>query len=169
MDTSNNNLETSLMTVRSAYRIGESITASLHFKNRGIVDLRVYLVNNGIFRCGQSDLVLSSKETMVPAALFSPDPHPHGYVVTGEDFHLIKPGQEFVCEQALYIDPGVIREPGQYTLEWTYRNDIDVWPGSIQTFDGPTNELFGGEKIPGIWIGQLTHGIMVDIQQRSDQ
>lgn len=163
METNNDTLELRLTTDKPAYKIGDTLTADLRFKNNGTDEACVYLVMSEMFRCGQSELVLASKSVAKPVALFSPPPYPHGYVVTETDFHFIRPGEERRFEQTLFIDPERITEAGKYTLEWTYENRIDSWPGGIETLDGPTNELFDGKKIPGIWLGKTVRTIPLDI------
>jgi hypothetical protein len=41
-------------------------------------------------------------------------------------------------------------------VSWTYENTITRWAGGAQTLDGPTQALFDGGTIPGIWTGKLT-------------
>lgn len=140
-------------------------TATLHFKNVSKQPLRCYLPLGEVFRANISTLVFAPQGA---PHVVVPEPHPHGYVVTERDFHLIAPGASVTFEQPFTIDPflpgpgnRIERRPGfepgkQVPVRWTYENSITRWKGGVMTFDGPTRELFGGKEIPFIWTGELT-------------
>jgi hypothetical protein len=138
--------------------------ALLHFRNVGPEPVRIYLPNPDAFR------LLISTLAFVPGAgppLIVPDPHPHGYVVTEADFHLLAPGEVRSFPQSFTLDPFVPGggmqtrrragfEAGQTVrVSWTYENSIRRWEGGRMTADGPTQQLFGGQDIPFIWTGEL--------------
>jgi hypothetical protein len=140
-------------------------TAVLHFKNVSGQPLRIYLPTGEPFRASISTL------SFAPAGappLFEPEPHPHGCVITEQDFPLIAPGASVSFTQRFTIDPvapGVGNtthrrpgfEPGKLVpVSWTYQNAITQWKGGAQTLDGPTRELFGGKTIPFLWTGKLS-------------
>lgn len=138
--------------------------ALLHFRNVGQEPVRVYLPNGESFRANISTLFFTPE---VGRPLFVPEPHPHGYVVTEADFHLLAPGERRTFTQPFTIDP-FVPGPGLQSrrlegfapgrpvrVRWTYENAIRRWPGGAQTLDGPTKTLFGGLDIPHIWTGEL--------------
>jgi hypothetical protein len=125
---------------------GETIDVKLWFKNTGAQPRRIYLIQNSFFRSFQSTLTLPKQ--MPP---ISP---PHGYVVTEKDFPEIKAGEEVSFAQPYTVEQNT--PPGEHLLTWEYSNKIDEWKGGAQTLDGPTKSLFGGGKIPGIWLGELS-------------
>lgn len=139
-------------------------TAVLHFRNLGKEPLRYYLPNGEAFRANISTLFFRPKSG---DPLFVPEPHPHGYVVTEADFHLLEPGQAREHTQPFTIDP-FAPGPGntskrmtgfeagaEVDVRWVYENSIQRWKGGAQTLDGPTRELFDGGDIPYIWTGKL--------------
>ena len=139
-------------------------TAVLHFRNRSSEPLRIYLPRGEMFRAGISSLLFSPEKAPL---LLVPEPHPHGVVITEEDFPLLGPGESRAFTQSFTIDPvarggaGTARLEGfaagsEIAVRWIYENQIDQWQGGAQTLDGPTRSLFGGEKIPHIWKGKLT-------------
>ena len=138
-------------------------TALLHFRNRSTEPLRFYLPRPDMFRGSISTLVFWPESG---AALSEPEPQPHGYVVTEEDFPLLAPGESRSFPQKFTIDPvspggDSERAPGfdagsSVTVRWAYQNRIERWAGGQLTLDGPTKSLFGGERIPHIWLGKLT-------------
>ena len=54
-------------------------------------------------------------------------------------------------------------EGGTFWVEWTYENQVERWEGGLLTMDGPTQELFGGEDIPHIWLGSLRSGTTIEV------
>lgn len=138
-------------------------TAALHFRNVGPEPLSLYLPRAEPFRMNISTLIFAP-ETGRP--LLVPEPRPHGYVVTEEDFHLLEPGKTVEFPQRFTIDPFALGGRGSARLEgfergrsvdvsWTYENAIRRWEGGKQTMDGLTRELFGGKDVPWIWTGKL--------------
>lgn len=140
-------------------------TAVLRFTNRTKEPLRVYMPSE-VARANISTITMSPSGEGRP--LFIPDVHPHGYQVGEKDFPLIAPGQTREFTQKFSLDP---MKPGPGTaterlkgfeagktvrVDWTYRNTTRRWPGGIQTFGGPTQELFDGGDIPHIWTGKLS-------------
>ena len=139
-------------------------TAVLRFRNTTARPIRVYMPQTPEFRANISTLVLTAGGEVYA----TPDPRPHGYVVTEADFPEIAPGEERVFEQRFTLDPLV---PGAQlrterrkgfgsgnpvTIRWTYENAITRWEGGKMTMDGPTKPLFDGGDIPNIWTGRVT-------------
>lgn len=85
-----------------------------------------------------------------------PAPQPHGYVVSEEDFPLIEPQATRTFSQSLYLHDREFERGERYIVEWTYKNEVETWEGGVNTLDGPTQQLFGGERIPHIWTGELS-------------
>lgn len=137
------------------HKYGATLELALEFRNLSQDDLRIYLVDPPIFRALQSDLAI-----LAPDGKFldsQPEPHPHGYVVGERDFPQIAPGATLRFTQPLTLKPKLGEAlSDDLQIRWTYRNKIDAWPGGTQTLDGPTKSLFGGGRIPGIWLGELT-------------
>lgn len=138
-------------------------TAVLHFRNVGTAPVRFYLPNGEAFRLSISTLRFAPEGA---PPLLVPEPHPHGYMVTEADFHLLEPGAEASFDQPFTIDPfrpggrGPARLAGfeagkTVSVTWSYENSITRWEGGAQTLDGITAPLFGGEEIPHIWTGEL--------------
>ena len=139
---------------------GGTLTLTLRMRNTGPQMRRVYMLRSEPFRAMQSTLRLDRGAAGPPE--IQPHPRPHGYVVTEDDFHAIEPGQIRTFDQTLRI-PGDL-PPGTYPVRWTYGNRIERWEGGVQTLDGPTRPLFGGERIPGIWTGTLEYRFEVVVQ-----
>lgn len=126
-------------------------TIRLAFANVSEAPLRLHLPRAEDFRMGISTVMLHADGG---APIMIPEPHPHGYVITEDDFVLLAPGQEHVATQSFTLDsmqPGggnrTAHEPGYETgrtasVRWTYESDVDAWPG-------------GGKKIEHIWTGKL--------------
>ncbi len=133
----------------------------LHFENLTDAPLRIYMPQSEAFRSGISSIRMWSPSE---EPLFLPEPRPHGYVITEHDFPLLGPRESRTETQAFTIDlftrGGAARRPGfepgrVVRVVWAYQNSIQRWEGGRPTFDGPTNELFGGGPIPHIWTGML--------------
>jgi len=133
---------------------GSGVTITLNFRNTGTELRRIYLVHSEPFRAMQSTFFLSLP---TPSHLsMQPEPRPHGIVITEADFHELPPGETRSFMQTLRLPDDVA--PGKLSVRWEYSNQVDRWEGGVQTFDGPTKELFGGKPIPGIWKGEVeTH------------
>lgn len=143
-------------------------TARLRFHNIGRDPVRIYLPVSEPFRFNISTISFYPRgEPTGKRPFTAPEPHPHGYVVTEKDFHLIDPGKELIFTQRFTIDPfarggsGTERRPGfeagsKIDVRWTYENSITRWEGGVQTLDGPTKRLFEGKEIPWIWTGELS-------------
>ncbi|MEM9459371.1 MAG: hypothetical protein AAGF11_34650 [Myxococcota bacterium] len=132
---------------------GGAVSLSLQFRNTG-ADLRqIYLLRSEPFRAMQSTLYLDAGAKGPPRS--QPEPRPHGYVVTEADFHAIDPDATVGFTQTLRIPSDW--SPGVRSVRWVCRNKVERWKGGVQTLDGPTRELFGGERIPGIWTGTLEY------------
>jgi hypothetical protein len=130
---------------------GSALTITLNFRNTGPELRRIYLLHSEPFRAMQSTFFLGLP---TPTGLsMQPEPRPHGIVVGEADFHELPPGESRSFTQTLRL-PGDLA-PGTLSVRWKYSNQIDRWEGGIQTFDGPTKELFGGGPIPGIWKGEI--------------
>lgn len=139
---------------------GGELTLTLHFRNTGPELRRIYLVQSEPFRAMQSTLYLDRGDGGLP--IMQPEPRPHGYVVTEADFHAIDPGATASFTQTLSVPADLA--PGAHAVRWVYRNEIERWKGGVQTLDGPTRALFGGERIPGIWLGEMEHRLEVVVE-----
>lgn len=139
---------------------GGELVLDLRFLNTGSRLRRIYLVNSEPFRAMQSTLYLDRGPGDPPQ--MQPPPRPHGYVVTEADFHAIEPGATLSFTQTLRVPADT--KPGTYPVRWVYRNEVERWKGGAQTLDGPTKDLFGGEAIPGIWIGEQEFRFEVVVQ-----
>lgn len=138
-------------------------TAVLRFTNKTGEPLRIYLPDE-VARANISTITMSPTSGR---PLFIPDLHPHGYQVGEKDFHLLAPGETREFTQSFSLDPmkpgpgtATERLPGfegdkTVSVDWTYENSTRRWPGGVQTFGGPTKELFDGGDIPHIWTGKL--------------
>ncbi len=135
----------------------------LEFTNTSAEPLRIYMPASEPFRAGISSVVIVGTDAVIAV----PEPRPHGYVVTEKDFPLLQPGQSLRFEQSFTLDPmsagagtQTKRRDGfasgtHATIHWTYKNTITRWQGGVPTFDGRTQQLFGGGDIPYIWTGKL--------------
>ena len=143
---------------------GSTIELTLEFRNISQDDLRIYLVDPPIFRALQSDLAILAPDGKLLDR--QPEPHPHGYVVSERDFPPLAPGVTRRFTQPLFLDPKLAdASPGDLQVRWTYRNKIESWAGGTETLDGPTKTLFGGGRIPGIWLGELTLTVPLPISR----
>jgi hypothetical protein len=141
------------------------VVATLRFRNASQQPLRFYLIDSEPFRSFQSRLSVFEQGGGAFITM-QPDPRPHGYVVTEEDFHLLGPGEEKTFTQSLYVArvaPGGrsverlegFEKGGAFRVRWTYENSVTQWKGGAMTLDGPTQSLFGGGPIPHIWTGRV--------------
>lgn len=139
-------------------------TARLRFRNVSSEPVRFYLPRPEAFRATISSLTLVPRQGH---PMFEPEPQPHGYVVTEDDFHLLAPGEAREFTQRFTLDP-FLPGPGNKTARrrgfepgrevevgWVYENSITRWAGGALTLDGPTKQLFDGGDIPHIWTGKL--------------
>ena len=135
--------------------LGDTIEATLTFRNASDEPIRVYLLGGEVFRSFQSRFALRDGNTGDIVSV-QPEPLPHGYVVSEDDFPLIAPGRTRVFTQRLDVRADALEAGQRYLVEWTYENDIETWAGGAETLDGATSELFDGERIPHIWTGRLS-------------
>ena len=135
--------------------LGETIDVALKFRNDSDDPIRVYLLESDVFRSFQSRFALRHGDTGDIVSV-QPEPLPHGYVVSEDDFPLIAPGTTRVFTQRLDVRADALEAGQRYLVEWTYENEIETWVGGAETLDGPTSELFDGERIPYIWTGTLS-------------
>jgi hypothetical protein len=140
---------------------GAALPITLTFRNTGSTLRRIYLLQSEPFRAMQSTFFLE-----LPAAgpSMQPEPRPHGIVVTEADFHELPPGGTRSFTPTLQLPADLA--PGTLWVRWQYSNRVDQWKGGIQTLDGPTKELFGGQRIPGIWVGELEVRFAVEVGPR---
>jgi hypothetical protein len=131
------------------------LPAKLQFRNNTDEPIRIYLVTADAFRGHQSVFSIASTSTGEVVS-FQPEPRPHGIVVGEQDFPLLPPRSTTAFEQTLSLRGDAFSKGGGYTITWTYSNAINKWEGGKQTLDGPTVELFGGERIPHIWLGRVS-------------
>jgi hypothetical protein len=137
---------------------GASARLGLCFSNVSDAPLRLYFLQGEHFRAFQSRLVPLDPETGGPLAPPSV-PGGHGYVVTEEDFHLLAPGEGRKFAQDLVLP----ERTGRILVEWTYENEIARWPGGVRTLEGRTRRLFGGKRIPHIWLGTLSATTVLEV------
>ena len=133
------------------HKIKDRVELTLRFRNAAKEPVRIYLIISEPFRAFQSSLWAWDRKGGLVSS--QPELHPHGYVVTEKDFHLIEPGRELAFQQTLSLAgsaPG-----GDLVVEWRYSNTVERWEGGVMTLDGPTKPLFGGGRIPCIWTGQI--------------
>lgn len=133
------------------HHAGDSLLVTLHFRNVGSEPRRIYLLQSEPFRAMQSSFSLLRGEG--PPDI-QPEPRPHGVVVGEHDFPELPAKGARSFTQTLVLPRDL--SPGPLGVEWTYENRIERWQGGVQTLDGPTQALFGGERIPGIWLGELS-------------
>ena len=142
--------------------LGETIEATLKFRNDSDEPIRVYLLESDVFRSFQSRFALRHGRTGDIVSV-QPEPLPHGYVVSEDDFPLIAPGTIRTFTQRLDVRADVLEAGERYLVEWTYENEIETWVGGAETLDGPTSELFDGARIPYIWTGTLSVASAIDV------
>ncbi|HEU0029930.1 MAG TPA: hypothetical protein VFQ53_04800 [Kofleriaceae bacterium] len=130
----------------------KEVEATITLRNDTDEPMRVLVVRPEIFRANISSLRVWQADHVVS---LQPDPHPHGYLVTEDDFPQIAPHATYSYKQTLRID-GALATPGDYEVELLLENQNKRWPGGVQTLDGPTKPLFGGTDVPGMWVGKLT-------------
>lgn len=115
------------------------------------VPIRIYFLDSWFFRSFQSWFIATDRKGEVHwLTEISPG---HGYIVGERDFPLLQPRSIVCFEQSVYL-PGDSAEPIN-SLTWTYKNEIDHWEGGIETLDGLTEELFGEDDHPDLWLGEL--------------
>ena len=139
---------------------GATIKLSLVVENTGDAPRRIYMLGPEVFRATMSDLWLLGADG-TPIGMSQPEPHPHGYLPTEDDFPEIAAHASKTFEQSLAIDPAAPAGPA--TVSWKYENRVTQWEGGLQTLDGPTKPLFGGKPIPGIWVGELEASTAITI------
>ena len=136
--------------------LGETLEATLTFRSDSDDPIRVYLLESDAFRSFQSRFTLRHRGTGDIVSV-QPEPLPHGYVVSENDFPLIAPKTTRAFTQRLDLCADALEAGERYLIEWTYENEIETWLGGAKTLDGPTSELFDGERIPYIWTGTLSN------------
>jgi hypothetical protein len=146
-----------------------SLTLSINFKNPGPEKVRIYFLEKAeAFRLFQSTFRLLSADRKKVLFVW-PEPHPHGYRVGANDFHLIDPGESVSFDQAIYFQEAPGKVPpeaasGDFILEWSYENQTKTWQAGIQTMDGPTADLFPPRgDIPFIWTGKIIQEMRIHL------
>ena len=127
---------------------GEVLPVELHVRNDGAEPRRLYLIEPEPFRAPTSAVMILRSPDRPPTY---PEMHPHGYLPRESDFRLIEPGAELVVAQPVPVPADLPR--GTHRIAWSYQNGVDRWPGGVMTMDGPTEPLFGGGPIPGMFVG----------------
>jgi hypothetical protein len=154
-------LKTCIRLKHKKIKLDKEFEIELVFKNISKKPIRIYLIETEFFRSFQSYFYLLTDKKHLFLTDISP---PHGYVVTEDDFHLIGPNKEIIFKQTLSIDSTKIKSNSIKTqLEWTYENNVSKWEGGKMTPDGPTKQLFNGEKIPYIWVGKINSIVEIKI------
>jgi hypothetical protein len=157
----NSGLITCIKLNNSHVDLNKEFDIELVFKNVSSNPIQIYLINNEFFRSFQSYFYLLYNAKFKMLTDISP---PHGYVVTESDFHIIGSNSEKIFKQTLKIDEeGLENDINKFYLQWIYANNISRWKGGIETFDGPTQSLFGDEEIPYIWLGEIKCTIAIEI------
>ena len=143
----------------NTHKEGEEIELGLTFRNDKEEPLRLHFIENENFRFNSSVTVLKKEDrSPINPPFIAP---PHGYILSEKDFYMLQPGEELRFQQSLEI-----KEPGEYILVWNYKNEGKVWKGGIETLDGPTVELFNGEEVPNIWVGENSVEKMLEIAKK---
>lgn len=124
--------------------------AVLCFRNVSQGPLRFLLPRPAFFRGTKSWLALEQG----PARVIEPESPPHGYHLDERDFHLLEPGQGVAFWQRIHLAGLVASRP--IDVQWTCENSARRWEGGVETLDGPTSPLFGGEDVPFLWLGRLS-------------
>ncbi|MCX4241814.1 hypothetical protein [Paraliomyxa miuraensis] len=140
---------------------GASVVVSLRFLNLDVRARKLFFIRAEPFRFGQSTLTLDRGGSGPP--IVSPPPRPHGYVVTEADFHDIAPRSRLAFSQALRVPADLL--PGTYGVRWVYENEITQWKGGVNTLDGPSEVLFDGKPIEGIWVGSLEDRFSITVRR----
>jgi hypothetical protein len=131
-----------------AQRAGATVTVTVQFFNVGPRPRTVFFIVAEPFRLGLSTFRFQPRSwpTQVQPAARA------GYIPLESDFHEIAPNSRLAFEQKLLLARNT--PPGDLAVEWTYENKIESWPSKLPN---------GGEIIPGIWRGKLTHTFRVKV------
>lgn len=135
----------------------------MYFRNDSTAPLRIYLLRSEPFRYPQSTLTVRHPGSVPRPGASQPSPRPHGIVVREDDFHLIAPGAEQRFTQTVVLTKSETAKGGPHEIEWSYQNEVEQWKGGVKTMDGPTKELFGGKRIPHIWLGKIDAVTRIEI------
>jgi hypothetical protein len=131
-------------------QVSEQRMAVLCLRNVSQDPLRFLMLRAAFFRSPFSWLRLSQAQ----AAQLEPRSPPHGYNLGEADFHLLQPDQGALFFQRFILDELDAAAP--VDVEWTFTNERRRWEGGLETLDGPTRALFGGEDVPFLWLGRLS-------------
>lgn len=129
----------------------QQVPATLYFENTTAAPLRILVIGPEPFRLFNSTLRVWEAGKVVS---LQPEPHPHGYLITEEDFPVIPAHATHTVVQNLTIEPAMAHA-GSFEVEWMYENKSRKFPGGAQTLDGVTKPLFGGAEVPDLWVGEL--------------
>jgi hypothetical protein len=131
-----------------AHKAGATIPITLQLFNVGPQPRTLFFIVAEPFRLGLSTFRFQPRAwpTQVQPAARA------GYIPLESDFHEIAPNGRLTFEQKLILARNT--PPGDLAVEWTYENKIENWPSKLP---------MGGERIPGIWRGKMTHTFRVKV------
>lgn len=141
-------MEIELELPSTTLKTGEEISAKLTFKNNGSEKIRIYFIQNEMFRFNSHITLLRSEDrSSVSPPTIAP---PHGYIIGEKDFYIIEPNESKSFEQKITLN-----EPGDFIIQWSYENNRTIWEGGLETLDGKTEALFDGKEVPYLWTGTI--------------
>ncbi len=143
-------LQTSISIVSQESSLADGFEVKMVFENVSNKPLRVYYIDSPIFNTFQSRHFLIDENGK--KYYISEEPHPHGYVVSQKDFHLIPAYERKVFTQKFDVLNLTIKP---YRLNWIYENCIKRWEGGVRTLNGKTKSLFDDIDISYIWLGRI--------------
>jgi hypothetical protein len=130
----------------------ESVVTKVHVENTTAAPIRILHVRPEPFRLFTSSLRVWASGKVVS---LQPDPHPHGYLLTEEDFIVIPPNAATSYDQTLYLSDA-LAQPGTFEVELMFENKTKQFPGGANTLDGVTKPLFEGKELADLWTGTLS-------------
>jgi len=130
------------------YPAGRALSVTLQFFNLSAVPRVLFFIESETYRFGLSTFRFRSRSGPTEVQPMARD----GYFPRESDFHAIGPRGQLTFTQKLVLSRTV--PPGALTVEWTYQNAMDSYPSKLSN---------GGELIPGIWRGKLTHDFKVKV------
>jgi hypothetical protein len=117
--------------------------------NRSVQPLRFYFIEQQVFRPNLQVYVMQDGKSCFDIQV----PRGHGYIVTERDFPQLAPGAELRFEQQL--SNFRCESSREVAIQVVYTSDVREWRGGVQTFDGPTKQLFGNGVVPNAWLGKI--------------
>jgi hypothetical protein len=129
-------------------RPGTAQPVTLQFINLSSNPRTLFFIVSETFRFGQSTLRFKVRGGPTQVQPIARD----GYVPNSSDFHTLPPRDRLIFTQNLNL--GRTTPLGDLKVEWEYQNALDCWPSKMSN---------GGEPIPGIWRGRLTHSFLIRV------